>query len=99
MAVGAKSCLASSCKISHFGINPVSGGRPPRDSSTKGAREVSAGAFAHEVARELIFVDLFNLNTRNVENVMRIYVKRVRRVREGENCRTRVIQPRWAIEE
>lgn len=66
-------------------MNPVSGGRPPRDSRTKGAREVSAGAFAHEVARELMLVDLFSLNTRNVENVIIKYVIRAIRVREGEN--------------
>lgn len=99
MAVGARSCLANSCKISHFGIKPVSGGRPPRDNNTRGAREVSAGAFAHEMARELMLVDLFNLNTRNVEDVIMMYVMRASRVREGENCRIRIIQPRWAIEE
>lgn len=97
--MGARLCLVNSCKISHFGMNPVKGGRPPRDSSTRGAREVSTGAFAHEVARELILVALFSLNTRNVEDVMIIYVIRVSRVREGENCMTRIIQPRWAMEE
>lgn len=51
-------------------MKPVSGGRPPRDSRTKGARAVRAGAFAQEVASILMLVDLFSLNTRNVENVM-----------------------------
>lgn len=60
----------SSCKISHFGINPVSGGRPPRESSTRGVRDVRAGALAQDVARALILVELLSLNTRNVENVM-----------------------------
>lgn len=77
--------MVNSCRISHFGMNPVRGGRPPRDSSTKGAREVSAGVFAQEVARELMLVDLFSLNTRNVENVIIKYVIRAIRVREGEN--------------
>lgn len=27
------------------------------------------------------------------------YVMRVMRVREGENCKTKIIHPRWAIEE
>lgn len=80
-------------------MKPVSGGRPPRESKIRGVRAVSAGAFAQDVARELMLVEEFSLNTRNVENVIRRYVESVRRVREGENCRTRAIQPRWAIEE
>lgn len=62
--------MESSCKISHFGIKPVSGGRPPRERRTRGVRDVSAGAFVHEVASVLMFVALFSLNTRKVENVM-----------------------------
>lgn len=89
----------SSCRISHFGIKPVSGGRPPNDSKIRGVREVSAGILAQEMARVLILVDLLSLNTRNVENVMTRYVRRARRVREGENCRMRIIHPRWAMEE
>ena len=34
MAAGVISCLVSSWMISHFGIKPVSGGRPARDKST-----------------------------------------------------------------
>lgn len=41
----------------------------------------------------------FSLKTRNVENVMIKYVRSVRSVREGENWITRIIQPRWAIDE
>ncbi len=99
MAVKARSCLASSWRISHFGIKPESGGRPPRERRRRGVRAVSAGVLAQVVARVLILVALFRWNTRNVEKVMIIYMKRVRRVRAGENCRTRIIQPRWAIEE
>ena len=66
-------------------MKPVSGGRPPRDSRTRGGKEVSAGALAHEIARVLRLVALFSLNTRNVENVMIKYVRRVSSVREGEN--------------
>lgn len=51
-------------------MKPVSGGRPPNDRRTRGAKAVSAGAFAQEVARVLIFVALFSLNTRKVENVI-----------------------------
>jgi len=99
VATGARFCAVNSWMISHFGIKPVRGGRPPRDRRTKGARAVRAGAFAQEVARALMVVALFNLNTRNVEIVIIKYVRRVKRVRRGENCKTIIIQPRWAIEE
>lgn len=65
----------------------------------RGVRAVRAGVFAQEVASELMFVALLSLNTRKVENVMMKYVRRARRVRDGENCRIRIIHPRWAIEE
>jgi len=97
--MGARSCLDSSCRMSHLGIKPVSGGRPPNERRTRGARAVRAGAFVQEVASALIFVALLNLNTRKVEKVMTRYVRRVSRVSEGEYCRTRIIHPRWAIEE
>lgn len=99
VAVVARSCLVSSCKINHFGINPVSGGSPPRDRRTRGVKDVRAGAFAQEVARVLMLVELLSLNTRNVENVMIKYVKSVRRVKEGENWMIRIIQPRCAMDE
>jgi len=51
-------------------MKPVSGGSPPRERRMSGVRAVSAGAFVHDVARVLILVALFNLNTRKVENVM-----------------------------
>lgn len=70
MAVGARSCLVSSCKINHFGMNPVSGGKPPSERRIRGVRAVSAGAFVHEIASMLMLVDLFSLNTRNAEKVM-----------------------------
>lgn len=80
-------------------MKPVNGGRPPSDNRIRGVRDVSAGALVQEIARALILVALFSLNTRNVENVIVIYVRRARRVREGENCKIKIIQPRWAIEE
>lgn len=70
MAVGARSCLVSSCRMSHFGIKPVSGGRPPSDSRMRGMREVRMGVLAHEVAKELIVVVLLSINTRKEEEVM-----------------------------
>lgn len=80
-------------------MKPVSGGRPPKDRRSKGARAVRAGAFVQEVASILMLVASFNLNTINVEDVMMIYVASAIRVKEGENCITSTIQPRWAIEE
>lgn len=70
MAVGARFCLASSCKINHFGMKPVSGGRPPSDRRVRGMRDVRMGALVHDVARVLIVVDLFNINTRKAEEVI-----------------------------
>jgi len=80
-------------------MNPVRGGSPPRDKRISGVKAVRAGAFVQEVARALIFVALFNLKTRNVENVIIKYIISVNNVREGENCSTNIIHPRWAIEE
>lgn len=85
MATGARSCLDSSCRMSHFGIKPVSGGRPPNERRRRGVRAVSAGVFVQEVASMLMFVALFSLNVRKAEHVMTIYVRSVRRVSEGEN--------------
>lgn len=39
------------------------------------------------------------MKVRNKEKVIMKYVRRVSRVREGENCRTRIIHPRWAMDE
>lgn len=99
MANGARSCFVSSCKINHLGINPVSGGRPPSESKMRGVKQAIIGALVHEVAKALMFVALFNLNKRNVENVITIYVKRAISVKGVENGRIILIQPRCAIEE
>lgn len=56
--------------MSHFGMKPVRGGRPPSDRRIRGVRAVRAGALAQDVARELMLVALFTLKTRKVENVM-----------------------------
>lgn len=95
----ASCCLVSSCRINHLGANPVNGGRPPRESSISGVRAVRTGVFAQEVARVLMFVELLSLKTRNVENVIIKYVRRVSRAREGMNWVTSIIHPRWAMDE
>lgn len=92
-------CLDSSRIIIHFGMKPVRGGRPPRERSIKGIMEVRAGVFAQERVKELMLVASLILNVRKVAAVITKYVIRARNVREGENCNTRIIQPRWAIEE
>lgn len=60
---------------------------------------VMRGAFAHEVARALMFLELLKLKIRNAEVVITRYVMRARRVREGENWMMINIQPRCAMEE
>jgi len=62
--------LVSSCKISHLGMNPDRGGRPPKDSTIKGKKAVSAGALDHEVANEFIVVELLLLRVMKAEVVM-----------------------------
>lgn len=51
-------------------MKPVNGGRPPRERRIRGANDVMTGVLAQETARELTFVALLILNTRNVEKVM-----------------------------
>ena len=51
-------------------MNPVRGGSPPNDSRTRGVIEVRAGAFAHEAAKELMFVVSLVLKIINVEKVI-----------------------------
>jgi len=82
-----------------LGAKPVRGGRPPRERRMSGARPANAGNFAHEVARVLILVEPEVLNARNVAEVMIMYVRRARTVMEGLNWSTRIIHPRWAIDE
>lgn len=55
MAAGVISCLVSSWIMSHFGRNPVSGGRPARDRSVSIRVAFSMGVFVQEV----IIVDNF----------------------------------------
>lgn len=52
--------------MSHFGIKPVRGGRPPSDRRMRGVRAVSVGVLAQERARVLMLVEVFSLKTRNV---------------------------------
>ena len=70
MARVARSCFVSSWRINHLGMNPVRGGRPPRESRTSGIRAVRIGVFVQEIARALMVVALFILKIRNTEDVI-----------------------------
>lgn len=70
VAVSGRFCVVSSCRISHFGMKPVSGGRPPRDRSVRAAVEVMIGVFGQAIASVLIFVAEVNLNVRNAAAVV-----------------------------
>ncbi len=70
MAIAGRPCLVNSCKINHFGINPVRGGSPPRESKIRGKRAVKAGALAQAVARELMFFESVFFRVRKAADVM-----------------------------
>lgn len=93
------SCFVNSCIINHFGMKPVSGGRPPRESKMRAATVVRVGVFVQASVRVLIFVVIIVLNVRKAAAVMMMYVPRERRVNWGANWRIMIIQPRWAIDE
>lgn len=56
MAMGMLLCSTSSCRISHFGMKPVRGGRPPRDSRVSKMTIVIGVDLFHRLASDLIFV-------------------------------------------
>lgn len=84
MASTARFCLVSSCRISHFGPKPVSGGRPARESIIRGVNAVKTGDLVHAVASTLIEVAFVNLKRLNTESVIRIYVRSAIRVSGGQ---------------
>lgn len=99
VAVRGRSCLASSCKINHFGMNPVRGGKPPRESRTRAVVVAKTGLFDQAIVRVLIFVADESFSAKNAAEVIKMYVPRARRVSWGAYCRTIIIHPMWAIEE
>lgn len=70
VAVGAISCLVSSWTISHFGRNPVIGGRPARDRRISIRVAFSTGVFVHEVMIVDSFRALILLRARNTADVI-----------------------------
>lgn len=99
MAASPKSCFVNSSRISHFGMKPVRGGSPAKDRRINGAVAVKLGFLVQEMAKELIVVDLIIFSVRKAEEVIFKYKIRFMRARGGENWITRIIQPRWAVEE
>lgn len=65
-----RSCLVISCRMSHFGMNPERGGRPPNESRVSKEMSESSGDLVADTEIELIFVELSVLNKRNIEVVM-----------------------------
>lgn len=94
-----RACFVNSCRISHLGMNPDKGGRPPRDSTIRGNKAVRIGALDQEVASEFIVVEPVVRKVMKAEAVIKIYSARDRRVRKGSNLIIITIQPRWAIDE
>lgn len=71
VAVGVISCLVSSWRVSHFGRNPVSGGRPAKESSVSIRVAFNAGVFAQEIIIVESFVVLVVLRERNTAAVIK----------------------------
>lgn len=88
-----------SCKTSHFGRNPVSGGRPPKDINKIRVKEAIVGDTVHDVVRSLIVFDESSSNIVNVESVIIRYSTRFKIMIFGEMVRIVAIHPRWAIDE
>lgn len=99
MAMRGRSCFANSCRIIHFGINPVSGGRPPSESRTRAVVDANTGLFDQVVASVLILVASDIFRVRNAAEVIIIYVPSAIRVSWGAYWITIIIHPMWAIEE
>lgn len=58
--------------MSHLGINPESGGRPPRDRRMVAIRGTVMGCLFHDKEIELIVVCEAFMSIRNIEAVMRM---------------------------
>lgn len=52
--------------IAHFGKNPVSGGKPPRDSKINKIISRIVGALFHNIDIELIVVDELGIRAKNI---------------------------------
>lgn len=59
-------------KISHFGMNPVRGGRPPRERIVMLVAAVRCGEVVHKVPRSLIVVDVVEPRIRKIGVVLMV---------------------------
>lgn len=72
-AVTVISCLVSSWRINHFGMNPVSGGRPAKDNRASIRVALRTGVFVQEVIIVESFRVLVVLRDKNTAAVIRTY--------------------------
>jgi len=78
-----RSCFVSSWRISHLGIKPERGGRPPRESRVIRVIIARRGDLVVDEEMELIFKELKILNKKKVVSVIIIYSPRLSKVRFG----------------
>lgn len=64
--------LISSCKISHLGMKPVRGGRPPKDRRVSRMMMVVVADLFHRPPKDLILVTFDRLSVRNMVRVAMI---------------------------
>lgn len=62
----------SSVMITHFGKNPVKGGRPPKDNKTREIIVSIAGVLFHKSEIELMLIELLSIRAINIGIVSRI---------------------------
>lgn len=99
VAVVGRLCMVNSCRVSHFGIKPVSGGSPPKDISKIKRKVEVGGEIVQEVVRSLIFFAVVSIRVIKVVVVIKRYRNRLRSMMFGFSVRIAAIQPRWAIDE
>lgn len=75
--------FVNSRMIIHLGMKPDSGGRPPRDNIRARMTEVINGNLFHTWERDRVVVDVFSINSINVDRVIKIYRIRFRIVIVG----------------
>lgn len=64
--------FTSSVIIIHFGKNPVSGGSPPKDNKMSEVIVNAIGVLFHRRDIELIVIEEFSINVKNIGIVSRI---------------------------
>lgn len=84
----------SSCRINHFGINPVNGGRPPSDIKRSIIRAVVGGDRVEDVVKSLIVFDDVRISIMKVVVVIKRYSARLSKAMFGFNAMIVVIHPR-----